>query len=83
MKGIALDVAAGKMYWTTFDVATIQRAGLDGSNVEDLVSEFRGYLVTPQDIALDAIAGKMYWVEERKRGVSSGPTWTAPKWKSS
>ncbi len=31
-EGIALDPAAGKMYWT--DAAKIQRADLDGSNVE-------------------------------------------------
>ena len=34
-RDIALDVAGGKMYWTT--VSKIRRANLDGSNVEDLV----------------------------------------------
>ncbi len=36
---IALDVAAGKMYWTQKDdiaAAKIQRANLDGSNIEDV-----------------------------------------------
>ncbi|HSB05385.1 MAG TPA: hypothetical protein VLK23_09330, partial [Thermodesulfobacteriota bacterium] len=31
-RGIALDVAGGKMYWA--DIGTIKRANLDGSNVE-------------------------------------------------
>jgi hypothetical protein len=37
--GIALDLAAGKLYWTGFgSVLKIQRSDLDGSNIEDLVT---------------------------------------------
>ena len=44
--GIALDVGRGKMYWTNAALALdgdgrtskIQRANLDGSNVEDLIT---------------------------------------------
>lgn len=35
--GIALDVAAGKIYWTSLGNDSIRRANLDGSGVEDLV----------------------------------------------
>ena len=59
--GIALDVAGGKMYWTDFETAKIQRANLDGSNVQDLVT--RG-LSQPDGIALDVAGGKMYWTEQ-------------------
>ena len=64
--GIALDIAGGKMYWTHIDwnPATeiftngkIQRANLDGSNVENLLTG----LGTPSGIALDVAGGKMYW----------------------
>ena len=50
-RGIALDVTGGKMYWTDFgEVGTgarfgkekIQRANLDGSNVETLVTRAQG-----------------------------------------
>ena len=58
--GIALDVAAGKMYWTGSN--KIQRANLDGSNIEDLVIG----LSVPYGIALDVAAGKMYWTHTRK-----------------
>ena len=70
--GIALDVAGGKMYWVNtglradlegrLNVGTqkIQRANLDGSNVEDLVT--RG-LEHPDGIALDVVSGKMYWMD--------------------
>ncbi len=60
-QGIALDLAAGKAYWTAagnnFGEGTIQRAGLDGGNVETLVSGLGG----PTSIVLDASRGKMYW----------------------
>ena len=56
--GIAVDVAAGKMYWTDWSANTIHYADLDGSNVQTLVT---GLSSSPWDIALDAAAGKMYW----------------------
>jgi parallel beta-helix repeat protein len=56
--GIALDVAAGKMYWTDYGTGKIQRANMsDGSGVQDLVT---GYAT---GIALDVAAGKMYWTD--------------------
>jgi hypothetical protein len=42
------------MYWTA--EAKIQRANLDGTQVEDLVTRGR-----PYGIALDVAGGKMYW----------------------
>ena len=59
-RGIALDVAGGKMYWTDNDTDKIQRANLDGSNVQDLVT--RG-LEGTNGIALDVAGGKMYWTD--------------------
>ncbi len=59
-QGIALDVAAGKMYWTDSRTDKIQRANLDGSEVEDLVTQG---LSNPEGIALDVAAGKMYWTD--------------------
>ena len=65
---IALDVASGKMYWThtNFDSTThkfingkIQRANLDGSNVQDLLTGLK----FPFGIALDIAGGKMYWTD--------------------
>ena len=64
--GIALDVAAGKMYWIDrgrdnlngdMNIGKIQRANLNGSNIEDIVTG----LLRPLRIALDVAAGKMYW----------------------
>ncbi len=36
--GLALDLDGGKMYWADQATFKIQRADLDGSNVEDLVT---------------------------------------------
>jgi sugar lactone lactonase YvrE len=49
-----------KIYWADMGTAKIQRADLDGTNVEDLVSSG---LSSPAGIALDASAGKMYWTD--------------------
>lgn len=40
-EGIALDTNANKMYWTVWNAATdkIQRANLDGSNIEDVFTD--------------------------------------------
>ncbi len=56
-QSIALDVAGGKMYWTDTDANRIQRATLNGQDVEDLVTGL-GRL---SGIALDVPTGKMYW----------------------
>merc|ERR1719274_348667 len=50
-RGIALDLAGGKMYWT--DIRKIQRANLDGSGVEDLVTGWQNF----KGIALDLAGG--------------------------
>ena len=44
-----------QMYWTS--AGRIQRANLDGSNIEDLVTG----LDWARDLALDVAGGKMYW----------------------
>ena len=63
--GLALDVSAGKMYWTDRNNkelnlrSRIQRANLDGTNIETLVTTRN--VIVYGDIILDTAAGKMYW----------------------
>ena len=57
---IGVNSGAGKMYWTDSGTDKIQRANLDGSGVEDLVTSG---LRSPRALALDPGAGKMYWVD--------------------
>lgn len=58
--GIALDVSAGRMYWTDLGTGKIQRANLDGSGVEDVVTTG---VDQPVRIAIDVLASKLYWTE--------------------
>ena len=51
------------MYWTDIDTDKIQRANLDGSTIEDLVTSADG-LGSPSGIALNLFAGKMYWTDD-------------------
>jgi DNA-binding beta-propeller fold protein YncE len=59
-ESIALDLAAGKMYWTNRGWQSIERANLDGSGVEFVVS---AGLNDPRGIALDLASRRMYWTE--------------------
>lgn len=58
-RGIALDLTAGKMYWTDFGLGKIRRANLDGSSIEDVLSNLNG----PVGIRLNTTSGFMYWSE--------------------
>ena len=56
---LAVDVAGGKLYWieqTGDATGKIQRANLDGSNVELLKS----LTSVPRDLAIDTIKGRLY-----------------------
>ena len=54
-RGIALDVEGGKMYWTDYGTDKIQRANLDGSNIEDLVKLGYSRYGGPLGIALGVL----------------------------
>ena len=49
-------LAGNLMYWSDIGAAKIQRANLNGTNVQDLV-----IMVNASGIALDVQGGKMYW----------------------
>jgi hypothetical protein len=55
---IALDLAAGKVYWTESVSGKIRRSNLDGSTVEDLLDR---QFLTSFGLAVDSHAGKLYW----------------------
>jgi DNA-binding beta-propeller fold protein YncE len=64
-RGLAIDEAGGRVYWTTSDTASsgrILRANLDGSGVEVVVSSPEPAF-KPGSIALDTAGGKVYWTD--------------------
>ena len=62
--GIAIDPVALKMYWAE-QGGRIQRADLDGTNVELLINSSG----TPRDVAMDLEGQKLYWVESAGAGI--------------
>lgn len=56
---VAVDVNNGKIYWPNYKAHKIQRANLDGANVEDLIELPK----IPKGIALDVKRGKIYLTE--------------------
>ena len=57
---IAIDPSTGTMYWTDYIEKLIERADLDGSNLETVVGTG---LVWPQGLALDIAGGFIYWTD--------------------
>ena len=49
------------IFWTDSGTEKIQRANLDGSDVQDLVTQG----LVGDGIALDVEGGKMYWTDSR------------------
>ena len=56
------------MYWSDYRTEEIQRANLDGTNIETLVTGTDG-LRNPASIALDVAGGKMYWVDNTTQKI--------------
>jgi hypothetical protein len=65
--GIAVDVAAGHIYWTNMGTTpatndgSIERADLDGGNRKVIVP--RGATFTAKQLQLDKANGKLYWCD--------------------
>jgi DNA-binding beta-propeller fold protein YncE len=64
--GIAVDVAAGHIYWTnmgnpTVNDGSIERADLDGQNRRTIVAQ--GGTFTPKQLQLETKSGKLYWCD--------------------
>ena len=62
--GLAIDVAAGHIYWTNMGVphendGSIERADLDGRNRRFIIPE--GGTFTPKQLHLEKQGGKLYW----------------------
>jgi DNA-binding beta-propeller fold protein YncE len=64
--GIAIDVAAGHIYWTNMGIpkvndGSIERADLDGRNRKTIVAH--GGTFTPKQVQLEKKGGKLYWCD--------------------
>jgi len=64
--GLAVDVAAGHLYWTNMgnpkaNDGTIFRSDLDGRNLTTIVAA--GSTFTPKQLQIDKRSGKLYWCD--------------------
>jgi sugar lactone lactonase YvrE len=62
--GLAIDVAAGHLYWTNMgnpkaNDGTIFRSDLDGGNMTTIIAP--GGTFTPKQLQIDKPSGKLYW----------------------
>jgi DNA-binding beta-propeller fold protein YncE len=70
--GIAVDVAAGHIYWTNMGTpkandGSIERADLDGRNRKTIVP--LGGTFTPKQLQLEKKSGKLYWCDREGMGL--------------
>jgi low density lipoprotein receptor-related protein 5/6 len=61
VRGVAVDITAGKIYWCDVNGYAIRRSNLDGSEIEDLITDG---LEWPRTIALDVDLGRFYWGDQ-------------------
>jgi DNA-binding beta-propeller fold protein YncE len=64
--GLAVDVAAGHLYWTNMgnpkaNDGTIFRSDLDGRNMTTIITS--GGTFTPKQVQIDKPSGKLYWCD--------------------
>jgi sugar lactone lactonase YvrE len=66
IRGIAIDVGAGKIYWTTpFNSDALHSSNLDGSGHEVVVADRQRIL----GVSVDASTGVLYWTRGGRSGV--------------
>ncbi|MEZ4386071.1 MAG: hypothetical protein R3D98_00555 [Candidatus Krumholzibacteriia bacterium] len=58
VQDLVIDQEAAKIYWANRSAGLIERADLDGSDRETVVSG-----INPVGLALDAAGGKIYWTD--------------------
>lgn len=62
-RGVAVDRAGGKIYWSEGWAHQIKRANLDGSGMEVIVNNSSNVYSTPLDLELDLKGQKIYWTD--------------------
>ena len=76
-QGLALDPLSGYLYWADFGTDKIQRVPLDGSGVEDLVTD--GVSARSPQPGGGRRAGRLYWTDSAtdkiQRATSTAPAW--------
>ena len=67
-EGVAIDAAAGKVYWASYGGNAIRVANLDGTGARNLFASESG----PTGITFDAAAGRLYWTNYGSGAIRTG-----------
>lgn len=68
LRAVAVDAAAGKIYWTDVENDVIRRANLDGGSAEDVVTSGLSF---PMSIAINPLEGKFYCLDQSLHQIFS------------
>lgn len=68
--GVAIDLARGRVYWTTYLGNTISYANLDGSGGGGDLNTAGATVDHPNGLVVDQADGRIYWANQT---ISSGP----------
>ncbi len=63
-RGVAIDPAAGRIYWANQGNDTISYANLDGSGGGDQLNISGATATKPHGLAIDPAAGRIYWAND-------------------
>lgn len=72
LRGIAIDAAGGKLYFTDFDQNLILRANLDGTSLE--VFHFLGAVAGPWGVVFDPAGQRVFWSEYVSGRIRTAPS---------
>jgi hypothetical protein len=74
--GLAIDPAAGKLYWPNFADSTIGFANLDGSGAGDLQTG-TATVSGPRGVAIDPASQRIYWANYGPGGMGTTISWAS------
>jgi hypothetical protein len=63
-RGVAIDIAAGRIYWANQGNDTISYANLDGSGGGNQLNISGAPISKPHGLAIDPAAGRIYWAND-------------------
>lgn len=67
---VVVDATTWKVYWGNVNSDSIQRANLDGSDVQDVVSGNFPFIGNPAGIALDSTNQLLYWTDFHAKKIA-------------
>ncbi len=68
--GVAIDAAAGRIYWANYDANKISYANLDNSGAGGDLSTTGATVNGPVGLAIDPMAGRIYWGNANANKIS-------------